>query len=176
MNFYDAWIKALKNTEIVRPRIRSLNPSADTDMPYLFLAESSVNPGDTVVRKGEVSIQKPQLVLPPNSPQFEGFDWDDFDGQEASVINFLLVRGISMPSYRYNNQTSSLDVYEGRLPQAMEHFKRELRRKEDVRTGLLVGLEDIWQMSVLIYNCTQVVKNAEDDIRRLLKEFRDRDS
>ncbi len=173
MNMYDAWVKALKNTEIVRSRIKSLLTDSDTVMPYVFLAESTINPGDTVVRKGEVVIQKPSLVLPPNVPRFQGFNFEEeLEGDEESIVNFLLIRGISIPSYQYNNKTQSLDVFEGRLSKAIAHYKDILQQEENVRTGLIIGLEESWQFSILLYNCSQVIKNADYDIQKLLNDFR----
>ena len=171
---YDIWIKALKHTQIIRSRIKSLQTDEDTPMPYIFLAESSINKGDTVVRKGDVKIEKPSLILPPNIPKFEGFDFESNEQSlPDSIANFFLVRGISLPSYQYNNQTNELDVFEGRLIKAVAYYRDELQRHENVNTGLIVGPEDCWQFSVLLYNCTQVVKNAGQDIQRLLDEFRE---
>lgn len=172
MNPYDKWINALKHTQIIRSRVKSLRTDADTPMPYIFLSESSINHGDTVVRKGEVKIQKPALILPPNMPQFEGFEFEE--GVKAlpnSIANFFLVRGVSLPSYHYNNTTSQLDIFEGRLIKAIAFYKDELQRHENVHTGLIIGTEESWQFSVLLYNCTQVVKNANQDIQRLMDEF-----
>ena len=179
MNHYDAWIQALKHTQIIRSRVRALQTREDTPMPYIFLAESRVNIGDTVVRWGEVMIQRPSLILPPNVPQFDGFEFggseseDDEKGLPTSIANFFLVRGITIPSYHYNNKTSSLDVFEGRLTKAIAYYRDKLQQEENVRTGLVIGPEECWQFSVLLYNCTQVVKNADHDIERLMKEFRD---
>lgn len=179
MNIYETWIKALKHTQIISSRVKSLRVDGDTPMPYIFLAESSINHGDTVVRKGEVAIQKPSLILPPNLPQFEGFDFDNgriTDSLPTSIANFFFVRGIHIPSYHYNNTTSIMDVFEGRLSKAIAYYRDELQRQENVYTGLIVGLEECWQFSILLYNCAQVIKNADHDIQRLLDEFQDRSS
>lgn len=175
MNQYDAWLKALKHTQIIRARVRSLRTDGDTLMPYIFLSESLINKGDTVVRKGEVRIERPSIIVPPNMPQFEGFEFDSL-GQSLpdSIANFFLVRGISVPSYHYNNRTNSLDIFEGRLIKAISYYRDELQRQENVSTGLIVGLEECWQFSILLYNCSQVIKNAGQDIQRLLDEFNDR--
>lgn len=172
MDFQQAWKSAVSNTEIIRSRISALQTFSDTKVPYILLSESTVNLGDTVVRKGEVLVQKPSLILPPNVPQFEGFDFEDL-GQgfnEDSFMNFLLIRGVQMPSMKYNNATYSLDLFEGRLAQAVKHYQQELQQKENVTTGLLVGPEDLWQFSLLIFMCSQISRNAQTDIRRLLKD------
>ena len=43
MNIYELWEKALKHTEIIRPRILPLLTYARTELSYIFLAESVVN-------------------------------------------------------------------------------------------------------------------------------------
>lgn len=176
MNIQDAWEKALKKTEIIRPRVQPLQTYSATQVRYVCLSESSVNSGDTVVRRGEVHVEKPSIVLPFNLPQFEGFEVDEgspFD--EDGLRNFFLVRGISFPSFKYNNRTSSLEVFEGGLSKAIEHHKQQMQRDEDVQTGLVAGPEDCWQFSVLIFVCGQVIRSADGDIRRLLDDWGRRD-
>lgn len=173
MDIQKSWQKALQQTEIVRSRIQTLKTFADTDLPYIFLCESEVNHGDTMVRRGQVAVTRPSLILPPNIPQFEGFDISEknFFGDD-DILRFLLLRGVTLPSLHYNNLTQTLDVYEGRLTQAVKHFENELQRQEDVYTGLLTGPPDCWPLSLLIFVCSQVQRNAETDIRKLLEEYR----
>jgi len=107
MDLNELWQKALKKTEIVRPRLKGLSSTAATTLPYLFLAESSVNMGDTVVRQGEVVVEKPTIILPHHLPQFEGFDFEKgMHYSDDTVLNFLLIRGVNFPSLKYNNQTA----------------------------------------------------------------------
>src|SRR3989338_11517731 len=123
MNIQEAWEKALKTTEITRPRVQPLHTFEATLLPYIFLAESLVNTGDTVVRKGEIRVEKPSIVLPMNMPQFEGFEFEEsLHMNEELLKSFFLVRGVSFPSMKYNNKVDSLDVFEGCLPKALEHY------------------------------------------------------
>lgn len=173
MDIQEGWEKALKLTEIIRPRVQPLRTYEVTRLPYWFLSESSVNPGDTVVRKGEVLVEKPAIVMPFNMPHFEGFDFESqMHLNEDLLTSFFLVRGVSFPSLKYNNKTASLDVYEGKLSGALEHHTSLLHRSEDVHTGLITGPEDTWQFSVLIFVGTQVIRSAEGDIRKLLDDFK----
>ncbi|MBU0468937.1 MAG: hypothetical protein KKD07_05315 [Candidatus Omnitrophica bacterium] len=173
MDIEKAWNRALKNTEIIRARIKSLSVHGDTHVPYVLLSESTINMGDTVVRTGEVVVAKPSLIVPPLNPQFKGFDFEE--GQhigEDSLINFLIVRGISLPSMKYDNKTSSLDIFEGRLSEAIKYYEKNLQRKENIKTGLIAGPEDCWQISLLIFICSQILKDVNSDIRKLLDDYR----
>jgi hypothetical protein len=176
MDIYEAWGKALKETQIIRSRVTSLQTFQATQVPYILLSESTINQGDTVVRRGEVTVDRPSLILPPNIPQLEGFDLEDspsFD--QESMINFLLIRGVSMPSLKYDNKTHQLDVFEGHLDKAVKFYLSELQQKENVTSGLLIGPEDVWSFSLLIFICSQIARNSEVDLRRLMEEFRKRE-
>ena len=176
MNIHDMWEKALKHTKIIRFRAHSLQTFSDTNIPYIFLAKALVNAGDTIVRKAEVVVDKPSIILPSNFPQFDGFDFNkEFELSQDLVTNFLLVRGITFPSMKYNNETRSLKIYNGHIEKAISYYSDTLERREDVHSGLIVGPEDCWQFSVLIFICTQVAKSVNSDIRKLLEEFGKKD-
>jgi hypothetical protein len=169
MDIEKAWEKALKYTEIIRPRVEPLNTFETTHLPYVFLAESSVNEGDCVVRKGKVLAEKPLIILPPDSPQLEGFDFKDVSRQQQDkIINFFLVRGIGFPSLKYNNKTYSLDIFEGRLSKAIKKYTHELQKEENVTSGLVIGPEDCWQFSVLIFVGMQILRSTNNDIKNIM--------
>ncbi len=169
----ELWQRALSRTEIRRARVQNLATFSDTHVSYIVLSESSFHSSDTVVRKGEVIVEKPSLILPPNIPQFLGFEFQkDGHVKDADLINFLLVRGINLPSLKYNNKVYSLNVEEKGLEDAARHYLDELQQKEDVHTGLMTGPDDCWQFSLLIFICSQVAKNAQTDIQKLFNEYR----
>ena len=175
MDIQELWDNARKRTEILRMRLADLSTFDATAVPYTFLAESSLNPGDTVVRKGQVLIERPAIVLPGLSPQFEGFAFDtDLHVSEDAVTTLLLVRGIQFPSLKYRHQISSLDVFEASLQKAIKHFTDQLTVAEDIKTGLVIGPEDAWQFSLLLLVGAMVVRSAEGDLRRILDEWRKR--
>ena len=127
MDIQELWDKARQHTEIVRLRLQDLATFEATIVPYVFLAESSLNQGDTVVRRGQVVIERPSIVLPNFSPQFEGFDFEkDLRVNDDAVATFLLVRGIQFPSLKYRHQISSLDLMEQPLQKAIEHWQHQL--------------------------------------------------
>jgi hypothetical protein len=172
VNIQDSWEKAVKKTEIIRPRVSGLSTISVTHLPYVCLSESAVNAGDTVVRRGEVLVQKPSIVLPFNMPQFEGFDFEkEMHVNEELFKSFLLVRGVQFPALKYNNKSHSIDVHEGGLSKAIEYYKAMLQQSENVHTGLIAGPEDCWQFSVILFICSQVVRSADGDIKRLLDDM-----
>ncbi len=173
MDIEQTWQKALKNTEILRARVRQLETFAHTEIPYLFLAESALNMGDTVVRSGRVLVEKPAIILPGNLPQFQGFDFEEvLDINTDKIIDFLLIRGVRFPSLKYDHHISTVDIYEGPLKKAIEYHKNKLQRAEDVHTGLMIGPEDCWQFSILIFIGAMVSRSAEGDIKKIFNHFK----
>lgn len=173
MNIQEFWEKALKQTRIIRPRVQPLETFKATHVPYVMLSASLINPGDTVVRKGTVVIEKPSIILPLNLPQFEGFEFEEeAHVDEEMLTNFLLVRGVTFPSLHYNNKTGSIEVFDGPPEKAISHYGEQFQRSEDVETGLVVGPEDAWQFSLLLFVGGQVERAAEGDIKRLTDDLR----
>ncbi|MBF0254304.1 MAG: hypothetical protein HQL11_04185 [Candidatus Omnitrophica bacterium] len=177
MNLHDMWQKALSKTRIIRPAVMGLCPTADSQMPYTFLAESALNRGDTVVRSGEVTVSKPTIVLPYQTPQFEGFDFEEHTSHDQDmVMGFFLVRGVQFPSMKFNNQTSSLDLFEGGMEKAVSFHGNLLERREDSRTTLLSGPEDTWVFSILIFLGLQAERSAGKDLRAVFERWKGKPS
>lgn len=175
MDLEALWDKARKQTEIHRMRLQDLATFEPTTVPYVFLAESAVNPGDTVVRKGQVQIARPAIYLPDFSPQFEGFELESgLHLDAASLATFLLVRGIHFPSLKYHHVSSTLDVAEQSLQKTVDQHVQRLRHAEDVTTGLVVGPEDAWQFSIVLLVGALVVRSADGDLKRILDRWRKR--
>ena len=173
MDIQESWEKALSQTQIIRSRVRQLMTFDDTKVPYILLSESLVNPGDTVVRAGDVTVTKPSIILPPHVSQFDGFKFDEETAfTQEMIMSFLMVRGVSMPSMKYRNETYSVDVFEGDLERAVAKYTDDLQKKEDVLTGLIACPDDCWHFSLLLYIGTQVTRNAENDIRNLMEKYR----
>lgn len=172
MDIQESWEKALGNTDIVRSRIKPLMTFEDTELPYIFLSKSLVNNGDTVVRKGKVLVQKPAIVLPHQLPQLFGFDFSELGVTDDSIINFFLLRGIRFPSLKYANEPYALDLIESSLAETKNKFARALQQREDVQTGLILGLDDTWAFSLLIFVASMIERGAENDLRKIFERFK----
>lgn len=90
MDLDEKWEKTLEETKVIQFYRHLLSNSEVTTLPYIFLGESLVNPGDTVVRKGKVLVDHPFLVLPENTPQFSGFEFEkNLETSESSLPFFF---------------------------------------------------------------------------------------
>jgi hypothetical protein len=174
MDFEQKWQKAVKNTEIERSYLGHLNSSSTTTLSYIMLSESTLDSSDTVIRKGKVDITRPIIYLPDNNPMFEGFELSSRDISDSSILNFLLLRGINFPSLKYQNSVYSLDIDSSSLSDVVKKSKRELQMSEDVKAGLIVGPDDCWQYSLIVYVAALASKSASNDIKKYLDDLKER--
>jgi len=169
MDIEQLWEKAQEKTEVIRGRVKGLSTFTSTDVPYIFLTVSVVNEGHTVIREGKVVVEKPMIVLPENLPQFEGFDFEEeLDIDQGTVQMFFLMRGIKFPSLRYNNTVEKLDLEEESLSKNVDKHKKKLEREENINIALIVGPEECWQFSVLLYMASLIGRCARTDIMNLM--------
>ena len=106
----DIWNRVISSTKIIRQSLLPLQSKKVTKLPYIFLAQSEEKKDITVVKKGYVHIHHPILILPKNSPQFEG---DGFDSENLEPLNLLMIRGVQFPSLQYNHASHSTDFFSG---------------------------------------------------------------
>jgi len=174
MDFEQNWQRAVKNTEIERSWIGHLNTSSSTTLSYIMLSESALDSSDTVIRKGNIEVTRPMIYVPDNNPVFEGFESSNKDMLDSSILIFLLLRGVSFPSLKYQNNVYSLDIDNASLIEVAKRNKRELQRLEDVKTGLIIGPDDCWHYSLVIYVAALASKSASNDIEKYLENLKDR--
>jgi len=174
MDLEEKWEKTVKETKILKYRLRNLLTFESTELPYISLAESVINLGDTVVRQGKIVVHRPLIVLPRQPfTQFEGFEFEEsYQVSSEDIRRFLLMRGISFPSLKYRNETYNISVHEGNLEKAIGFFSNRLERKEDTHSGLIVGPENAWQLSVLIYVAAMAARSASSDIEQIIERLR----
>ena len=174
MDLEEKWERALRETKILKYRLRNLLTFESTELPYISLAESSINLGDTVIREGKVAVHRPLIVLPREFyAHFEGFEFEeDYQASSEDIRRFLLIRGISFPSLKYKNEIYNISVHEGNLEKSIGFFSDQLERKEDIHSGLIVGPEDSWQFSVLIYVTAMAARSASSNIEQIIERLR----
>ncbi|MBI4178584.1 hypothetical protein HY522_04050 [bacterium] len=171
MDLPDMWQQAVRTTRIRRKRIASLETFDETHLPYILVCRHPKLEAQANVRQGRVDVARPKLFLPENSPQFEGFDFEQMAANENSIQTLMFVRGVKLPSFKFKN-LQNCQLYDGTVDEAVRQYGQDLARTEDVLTGLITAEEDVWPLSLLFYVSLLVAKNLPKDIERLIEEFR----
>ena len=156
---------AQEQTKILRTRKSDLFTFGTTRLPYAFLAESLINQGDTVIRRGEINTTKPSLIMGEDLPTFEGFSDDDGDHKQMS---FVFGRGFQLPSLNFQNQSMELEVVSKELKALSDQIQNKLDREHDSKTAVISGPEDSWAFSLLIYAGEMTRRSAPGNIKDMM--------
>ncbi|OGW98974.1 MAG: hypothetical protein A3G33_06560 [Omnitrophica bacterium RIFCSPLOWO2_12_FULL_44_17] len=58
--------------------------------------------------------------------------------------------------------------WHGNPDNAIRKYQDILQKSEDLHTGLIMGAEDCWQFSIIIFICSLILRQAEGDIQGLM--------
>lgn len=168
--FKDCW----QRTEVIREYEQMLYTFGDMTLPYIFVAEHAQFPDRTLVRRGVVYIQKPNIVFPgrANGPAFkEGFEHSDALPADAVYV----MRSMGLPySEITNKQMASDEIEYGRLQAVIDRLDESLRRHDDTDTGLVKGLMDGADISLMRYAVGLMLKSAPQNVRQFFDHIRRR--
>ena len=167
-NFKDYWQK----TEVIREYQRMLYTFGDMDLPYVFAAEHSRFRDRTIVRKGVVMLQKPQILLPGyySGPEFkEGFEHAGAMPPEA----VYLFRTMGLPYSHITNKIVAEEQIEyGSLQEVLDGFNRKMDEQENADTGLIKGILDGADVSLMRYSLGLIIKSASQNVREFFDHLR----
>jgi len=165
-----------RETEIIRQYQQILYTFGDMKLPYVFLAEHNSYNDRTVVRKGIIHIQKPNIVLPGQygGPKFgEGFDEFASLTPDAAFI----IRSMGLPYSEVTNKWLTKDSIEyGKLQQTIDKFTDQLEHQEDTDTGLIKGIAGGVDIALMRYSIGLMIKSAPENVRQFFEHLRKQDA
>ena len=160
------------STEVIREYQRMLYTFGDMELPYVFAAEHSQFRDRTVVRKGVILFQKPQILLPRyySGPEFkEGFEHANAIPPEA----VYLFRAMGMPYSHITNRIVATEQMEyGRLQDVLDRLNSELENEDNIETGLIKGILDGADISLMRYSLGLVIKSAPENVKEFFEHLR----
>ena len=161
-------------TEVIREYQRMLFTFGDMELPYVLVAEHNRFRDRTVVRKGVVLIQRPHILLPPyyGGPEFkEGFEHANAIPPEA----VYLLRAMQMPYSQITNKPVGEEEIEyGSLQSVLDRFDRVMESREDAETGLIKGILDGADISLMRYSLGLAIKSAPGNVKEFFEHLRRR--
>jgi hypothetical protein len=161
-----------KRTEVIREYQRMLYTFGDMDLPYVFVAEHRRFKDRTLVRRGIILFQKPQIILPNyyEGLEFkEGFEHANAIPAEAAY----LFRAMKLPFSHVTNKLIAEELIEyGGLQDVLDRFDKEMDSKEDSETGLIKGVLEGADISLMRYSLGLVIKSATGNVKEFFEHIR----
>jgi len=168
--FNECW----RSTEVIREYQRMLFTFGAMELPYVLVAEHDRFKDRAVVTKGLVLLQRPQIVLPPyyGGPEFkEGFKHPNAIPPEALYI----LRAMQVPYSQISNKPIAEEQIEyGSVQSVLDKFDKEMENQEDTETGLIKGVLDGADISLMRYSLGLAIKSAPGNVKEFFEHLRRR--
>jgi len=162
---------ALETTDIIKRRQYSLFTFGSTRLPYYFIAESEIDPHDTVVREGRVEVEKPYIYIPGYNPQFEGFEFnEDMPLDEDDIKHVFMTRRIMLPSLHYINAEKNLTVDSVGIEEKIKSTCTLLDRRSDTVTAVIRGKDKFFPFPLLIYVGEMILRSTGSNLIDLMEK------
>lgn len=166
--FNECW----RSTEVIREYQRMLFTFGAMELPYVLVAEHSQFKDRAVVMKGLVLLHRPQIVLPPHygGPQFaEGFE------HAIPPEAMYLLRAMQVPYSQISNRPVAREEIEyGSVQSILDKFVREMESQEDTETGLIKGVLEGADVSLMRYSIGLAIKSAPGNVQEFFEHLRRR--
>ncbi len=163
-----------RSTEVIREYGRMLFTFGAMELPYVLVAEHGQFKDRAVVMKGLVALQRPQIMLHPHycGPEFkEGFDHANALPPEA----VYLLRAMQVPYSQISNKPVAEEQIEyGSLQSVLDKFDQEMENQGDTETGLIKGVLDGADISLMRYSLGLAIKSAPGNVNEFFEHLRRR--
>ncbi|EME32071.1 hypothetical protein Gasu2_10930 [Galdieria sulphuraria] len=165
--FAEAWF----NTSVHRRRREQLLVTATTELPYVLLSPAEINKQETSVRRGTLSVEKPQIIVPGQNQRIADFTKLDDEKFEDIRNSLILARFVKFPSGRYLHQSYQLDIVDTPIETLTESWNQKLEQQQDQTTGLITTRVPSWRLALLVYVAQTVGKSMHKDLDALLEKI-----
>lgn len=156
-------------TEIIRSYEPMLFTFTDTDLPYIIAGEHHLK-DRVVVIKGVVKVQEPSIIVARNGPQFlKGFE----NAGALSCSAVYIFRNMNLP---YCNVTNSVirrqEIEYGGLQAILHEYDEKLKAKDNKIMGLITGIVEGADVSLMRYVAELAVKSKESNVRQIINHLK----
>ncbi len=166
--FNECW----RSTEVIREYQRMLFTFGAMELPYVLVAEHDHFKDRVVVMKGLVLVHRPQIVLPPYyaGPQFkQGFE------HTIPPEALYLLRSLQVPYSEIRNKPVAEEQIEyGSVQSVLDKFVRDMERREDTETGLIKGVLQGADISLMRYSLGLAIKSAPGNVKEFFEHLKRR--
>lgn len=163
-----------RSTEVIREYRRMLFTFGAMELPYVLVTEHDRFKDRAVVMKGFVLLQRPHILLPPHYGGLEfkeGFEHANAIPPEA----LYLLRAMEMPYSQISNKPIADEQIEyGSLQTVLDRLNKEMENQEDIETGLIKGVLNGADISLMRYSLGLAIKSAPGNVKEFFEHLRRR--
>ena len=148
------FLSVLKNTVVVRPPKQTLATFGTTVVTYnmvtrpLYQAlDANRQTEESVLRRGTVKAERPQIVTPQFLSRARGF------GDEAQeFMRDLIRRGKANDPgilYTYSNDPVQMEIISSRPEAVADRISQQIDRESRPLEAVILGVDELWDVSLM---------------------------
>ena len=171
MEGFEAWVKAVEQTYVVKFPSQHLATFGTTIVEYFVVTEPAYKMLDAqqhntegVVRKGKVFAEKPALITPTYAMNLDGFSSDAYEYME----HMSRLYGPNSPGimYQYRNEPGTMDIVGGIPNEIAQRISDEQKDMNNNLSVVIVGVDELWDVALLKfiyeYTASSVSYNSQE--------------
>lgn len=158
-------------TETVLQPEKPLETFGVTAVGYYVVTELLDTVGRVRIREGRFHVERPQVITPSYfaSQLVENF------GEEARTYAERFAKspeGLRILQYglQFRKEENRQSVVPGNLDDVAHEIARDLRSREDAFSGVVIGVDDLWEVSLLRFGIELIGASAPKHVRDLAGE------
>jgi hypothetical protein len=155
-------------TRIVFSPESLLQTFGETDVHYFVLSDLLDAVGQVRVRQGRIIAERPKVITPN---YFLEQALENFGEDAQRYVELLLSQAENMRILRYGlrfrKQEYSEELVHGNMEEISERVAEEARRNETELCGVIVGVDDMWEVSLLKFAAGLIRKSAPHNLSEL---------
>lgn len=171
MEIAEAMQYAGRETQIIRARKNLLYTFGATRLPYICLSEKKDQANTILLRKGQITADRPTIAFPGYDFTIEGFD---LKPEEMETVKVILSRRVEIQPTTLTHNPESPQILAGPIESAIERIVQALDEANDIRTAVIRAPDEVWNLSLLLYAGTQILRSAPSNISEHLDHLRHR--
>jgi len=163
----DIWYAA-ENTQVLFASDKTLETFGQTVLRYYVLTELLDTINQVRVREGLIHAERPQVI----TPHYFANELVENFGDEARQYADRLIHsaeGMRILQYglRFRKQERSEETVAGDIREVGERIVNDVKERESELCGVIVGVDDLWEVSLLKFASDVVRGSVSNNVREL---------
>lgn len=161
-------LHAAQATRVVSAPRRELETFGETAVRYYCLSDLLDAVDQVRIRKGRVTAARPKVITPH---YFVTQALENFGEEAQSYVEHLLAssEGVRILEYglHFRKEEHSEEVVQGQIDDIAEQVCRDTDRDTGELCGVLIGIDDLWEVSLLKFMGDLIRGSAPRNLREM---------
>ncbi len=165
----DIWY-AVQSTRVILPPRQTLETFGSTTIHYHLVSELMDDVNKVRVRKGRIYSERPQIITPASfgASLLEGFgekarEYADYLSSHGEIIRILKY------GLHFRKDSASEELINDTIEAVTEKVKQQVERRDDALATVLVGADELWEVSLLKFLVDYIQNSAPTNYRELAR-------